>query len=580
MIVLLLSLLLFPSLLWAADQGSVVLRPSADTVDELNMRRGGLNLARMHSHATNCSTGVTVGIQNDPCYDNGAAGGNIRFWVCRLPAVGGNTGLCDLASEWAPLPEGGGEGGGGGGATVPLTVALTGMSGATAVATSAIPPSIVFAVFTEITTTITGADLSGIRIGDGVDPDRWGRLTTLTAGTLTTVAHLPTTHTAMVYPTGSNIVLTPDPADAVFTAGAVRFTIHYTTGAVGGGSPSGVNLRGLLASRPAAGIPGREYCATDSGAEVCYHDTGATWEVKPLAYTQVTGKPAGLITGIQNEGTNVTAQPTLNMTGAGVDCTNDSGNSRTNCNISGASVTAYDRIQNEGVNLTQRQTLNMIGAGIDCVDNSGASRTDCTVSASGGSGFPPASQQRVHRIHAGAMTVLGSSPCTGAIDAEINGRRRPTITNCPDSNAALIDFDVPIQDITETDGPGWNWNLGSVRVYWQTLTTATTPAGVFGVKIACRCLSRAGDTMQPPSMDAAPGLTTNYSATAQYSYRSPSLLLTTGNGGLILGNCSATDYSELQCRAQVDASTTDSSYQPMTTHIVQANIEWKEVWQP
>jgi len=41
----------------------------------------------------------------------------------------------------------------------------------------------------------------------------------------------------------------------------------------------------------------------------------------------------------------------------------------------------YDEVDDEGVALTKRAKLNMTGAGVTCTDNSGAARTDCVVSA-------------------------------------------------------------------------------------------------------------------------------------------------------------------------------------------------------
>lgn len=54
------------------------------------------------------------------------------------------------------------------------------------------------------------------------------------------------------------------------------------------------------------------------------------------------------------------------------------------CNtISGGS--GYATIQDETTPLTQRATVNFTGAGVSCVDNSGSSRTDCTISGGSGS---------------------------------------------------------------------------------------------------------------------------------------------------------------------------------------------------
>jgi len=47
----------------------------------------------------------------------------------------------------------------------------------------------------------------------------------------------------------------------------------------------------------------------------------------------------------------------------------------------GGGGSGYATIQNEGAALTQRSILNLTGAGVDCADNAGSTRTDCTVSA-------------------------------------------------------------------------------------------------------------------------------------------------------------------------------------------------------
>jgi len=52
--------------------------------------------------------------------------------------------------------------------------------------------------------------------------------------------------------------------------------------------------------------------------------------------------------------------------------------------IAGPAGTYISRIQNEGSTVTRRNTLNFTGAGVDCVDNSGQKRTDCTITGGGG----------------------------------------------------------------------------------------------------------------------------------------------------------------------------------------------------
>lgn len=55
---------------------------------------------------------------------------------------------------------------------------------------------------------------------------------------------------------------------------------------------SGVIMKGLLASRPAASIAGRLYYVTDSGSTRMTRDTGSAWEDLPEDWTQIANKPA------------------------------------------------------------------------------------------------------------------------------------------------------------------------------------------------------------------------------------------------------------------------------------------------
>ncbi|HEV2349017.1 MAG TPA: hypothetical protein VG028_04125 [Terriglobia bacterium] len=51
-----------------------------------------------------------------------------------------------------------------------------------------------------------------------------------------------------------------------------------------------------------------------------------------------------------------------------------------------APVFFYQTVQQSGAGLTQRPTLNLTGAGVSCLDNSGLQRTDCTITSGSGSG--------------------------------------------------------------------------------------------------------------------------------------------------------------------------------------------------
>lgn len=83
-------------------------------------------------------------------------------------------------------------------------------------------------------------------------------------------------------------------------------------------------MRGIAASRPAFGIPGRLYYDTTNGK--WQRDTGAAWEdCEPAAGAGHT---------IQDEGTPLTARANLNFVGAGVVATDDVGNDATVVTIS------------------------------------------------------------------------------------------------------------------------------------------------------------------------------------------------------------------------------------------------------
>lgn len=84
---------------------------------------------------------------------------------------------------------------------------------------------------------------------------------------------------------------------------------------------------------------------------------------------------------IDDEGTPLTAQTTLNFTGAGVTCVNDGAGSETDCDIPGGSG-GYATIEDEDSALTQFTILNFTGAGVVCTN--GASQTDCTIAGGAG----------------------------------------------------------------------------------------------------------------------------------------------------------------------------------------------------
>lgn len=83
---------------------------------------------------------------------------------------------------------------------------------------------------------------------------------------------------------------------------------------------------------------------------------------------------------VQDEGSALAFEPSLNCVGSSIACTDDSANLRTTM-----TVTAYNTVADEGVSLAQQPTLNLTGAGVTCVNNGGSSRTDCTIPGGGAS---------------------------------------------------------------------------------------------------------------------------------------------------------------------------------------------------
>jgi hypothetical protein len=65
-------------------------------------------------------------------------------------------------------------------------------------------------------------------------------------------------------------------------------------------------------------------------------------------------------------------------------------------------------IADEGTSLTVRGTVNFTGSGVTCVDNSGATRTDCTITGGGGSGTIPTTSSVLKGDGAGNATAAAS----------------------------------------------------------------------------------------------------------------------------------------------------------------------------
>lgn len=79
---------------------------------------------------------------------------------------------------------------------------------------------------------------------------------------------------------------------------------------------------------------------------------------------------------VQNAGSPLGASVALNC-GTNMTCSLSGGVAT----IAASGGSAYNTVQSSGAGVTQRTTINFTGAGISCADNSGSTRTDCTVGA-------------------------------------------------------------------------------------------------------------------------------------------------------------------------------------------------------
>ena len=119
-------------------------------------------------------------------------------------------------------------------------------------------------------------------------------------------------------------------------------------------------------------------CTTQNSWTLQMGATGPTGPAGPTGPTGATGSAgaSGAIAHIQNSGTNLPVEATLNFSGGG--CTDDPTNNRTDCTgngISGLNVDVNGTVQGT------EATLNLIsGTGIiqACANNTGANRVDCT----------------------------------------------------------------------------------------------------------------------------------------------------------------------------------------------------------
>ena len=191
------------------------------------------------------------------------------------------------------------------------------------------------------------------------------------------------------------------PAGPTGSTGAVGMTGAVgpagSTGAQGAtGSAGPTGAVGMTGARGATGSQGPTGATGPAGAQ------GATGSTGPQGATGTNGA----VSRVQNNGTNLPVEPTLNFTGGG--CTDSPSTTSTNC--SGAAGIAGVTVDLNGTAQGTQPTLNFIsGTGIvqACVNNTSASRVDCTPS------FNTALIPTHDTIHANETYCASSNGTTG-----------------------------------------------------------------------------------------------------------------------------------------------------------------------
>lgn len=217
------------------------------------------------------------------------------------------------------------------------------------------------------------------------------------------------------------------------------------------GAPGAAGATGSQGSAGASGAPGA------AGATGPQGSAGAAGPTGPSGAQGAAGSAGsnGALSRVQNAGTNLPVQGTLNFTGGG--CTDDSANGRTNC--TGAGISGLNIAVNGTTQGTQA-TLNLIsGSGVTetCSNNSGANRVDCTPSLNTAVALTIANSQ------AGKPDFCNSANGTDAYTCSLNASAVLTayttgmhLTLNPDATntgASTLNVDgVGIRGIKQSDG--------------------------------------------------------------------------------------------------------------------------------
>lgn len=122
------------------------------------------------------------------------------------------------------------------------------------------------------------------------------------------------------------------------------------------------------------------------------------------------------------------------VAGSGLQCKDSAGSVYTM--QSSGSGTHYQTVQNSGSSLAQEPTLNFAGAGVTCVDNAGASRTDCSITGGASAAFSAITSG----TNTAAAMVVGTGASINFSGSGIVNANQLNGTNFTGTNGHLVSF--------------------------------------------------------------------------------------------------------------------------------------------
>lgn len=240
----------------------------------------------------------------------------------------------------------------------------------------------------------------------------------------------------------------------------------------------------------------------------------------------------------------------------------------------GAALAQYSRVQEEGSDLQRQQTLNFIGAAMTCANNGGSTRTDCTVSVTELASNPSdcAAGQYAHTIAAnGNLTcsAVATSQLSGTItDAQLannysgvgacganawastlNDNAAPTCTQPAFSNLSGTVADAQVTDVSWTAFSGTACGSGQFCNSWVAFgggfTTPSYSAKELNGRVCLKGLVKTGTTTAGTAIVNVPSgfrPTEQHIFPARMSGPAASEIRVQTNGNVVCGDsgCNAT----------------------------------------